>query len=274
MKVRSLGTRRWRISFGTAAACLTIGLLAGSASTQIRVPRRDTNSNSSEAEFQLVRMIYRTFGGGGSHGYFQPWWAIDYPLAEEHFFPALRRMTTLWVADDERHLDLMDERIFEYPFMFMQQPGRGNWRPTEQEAANLREYLLRGGFLLVDDLHGEYDWTIFEAGMRRVFPDRPIVDIPEDDPLMHIFYDLDERTAIPGERHLRFNRSGQIVAQMEGRPRWRGIYDDKQHLMVAIDFNIDMGDAWEHADDPYYPVPMTALAYKLGINYVIYAMTH
>ena len=171
-------------------------------------------------------------------------------------------------------LQLTDERIFEYPFMFMQQPGRGNWRPTAQEAANLREYLLRGGFLLVDDLHGEYDWAVFQAGMRRVFPDRPIIDIPADDPLMHIFYDLDERTAIPGERHLRFNRSGQIVAQMEGPPRWRGIYDDNKHLMVAIDFNIDMGDAWEHADDPYYQVPMTALAYKLGINYVIYAMTH
>jgi hypothetical protein len=251
-------------------ACLT----AGFASTHAGIPTADTQSDSPEAEFQLVRMKYRTFGGGGSHGYFQPWWAIDYPLAEEHFFPALRRSTNIQVADEERHVDLADDLIFEYPFMFMQQPGRGEWSPSAYEASRLREYCMRGGFLLVDDLHSEYDWAIFQSSMRRVFPDRPIVDIPDSDPVMHIFFDLDERTAIPGARHLRMTRGGEIVAQMEGESRWRGIYDDQGRLMVAINFNIDMGDAWEHADDPYYPVPMTALAYKLGINYIIYSMTH
>ena len=257
-----------------SAAVLIICLLAGSASSQTANRSRDMGGNGPEAEFQMARMKYRTFGGGGSRGYYQPWWAIDYPLAEEHFFPALRRTTNVQVADEERHLELTDDRIFEYPFMFMQQPGRGNWRPTAQEAGRLREYCLRGGFLLVDDLHSEYDWAIFQAAIQRVFPDRPIVEIPEDDPLMHVFYDLDQRSPIPGQRHLRIGPGGQIVARMEGTPRWRGIYDDHHQLMVAINFNIDMGDSWEHADDPYYPVPMTALGYKLGINYVIYAMTH
>ena len=234
----------------------------------------DSHKDGPEAEFQLLRMKYRTFGGGGSHGYFQPWWAIDYPLAEEHFFPALRRSTNIQVADEERQYDLMDERIFEYPFMLMQQPGRGEWTPTAKEAARLREYCIRGGFLLVDDLHGEYDWAIFESNIRRVFPDKPIVEIPEDDPLMHVFFDLKDRTAIPGLRHLRRSRGGQIVAQLEGKPHWRGIYNDEGYLMVAINFNSDMGDSWEHADDPVYPVPMTALGYKLGINYILYAMTH
>ena len=91
---------------------------------------------------------------------------------------------------------------------------------------------------------------------------------------MHIFYDLDENNPIPGVRHLRRGRNGQIVAQMQGKPSWRAIYDDHNRIMVAMNFNIDMGDAWEHADDPIYPVPMTALAYKFGVNYVIYAMTH
>jgi hypothetical protein len=109
--------------------------------------------------------------------------------------------------------------------------------------------------------------------MDKVMPDRPIIEIPESDPLMHIFYDLDERNPIPGVRHLRM-RGGQIVAQMEGKPSWRAMYDDHGRIMVAMSFNSDMGDAWEHADDPYYPVPMTALAYKFGVNYVIYAMTH
>src|SRR5262245_56088887 len=88
-------------------------LIAGFASTHASGSKPDTQGDGPEAEFQLARMKYRTFGGGGSHGYFQPWWAIDYPLAEEHFFPALRRSTNIQVADDERHLELMDDRIYE-----------------------------------------------------------------------------------------------------------------------------------------------------------------
>jgi len=234
----------------------------------------DDSKDGPQAEFQLLRMKYRTFGGGGSHGYFQPWWAIDYPDAEEHFFPALRRSTNIQVADEERQYDVNDDRIFEYPFMFMQQPGRGMWTPNPQEAARLREYLLRGGFLFVDDLHGEYDWGIFESSMRRVFPDRPIVEVPPTDTIMHSFFDISQGAQIPGKRHLRRTYGGEIVAQMEGPQHWRGIYEHDGRLMVIINFNMDTGDAWEHADDPDYPVPMTALAYQVGVNYVIYAMTH
>jgi hypothetical protein len=102
-----------------------------------------------------------------------------------------------------------------------------------------------------------------------------IVDIPESDPLLHILYDLDQRTQIPGRRHLYRGADGQIHAELPGGPpRWRGIYDEQGRLMVAINYNMDMGDAWEHADDPVYPEPMTALAYRFGINYIVYAMTH
>jgi hypothetical protein len=256
------------------AAGLIVCLLAGIASSQTVNRRRDTNADSPEAEFHMARMIYRTIGGAGSHGFIQPWWAVDYPFAEEHFLPALRRLTNLSVADDSRHLELSDDRIFDYPFLFLQQPGQGNWRPTTQEAERLREYLLRGGFMLVDDFHGEYEWAVFESVMQQVLPDRQIVEIPDDDPIMHVFYDLGDRVQIPGVRHLRRGRGGQIVAQMEGEPHWRGIYDDHRRLMVAMNFNMDMGDSWEHADDPYYPAPMTGQAYRLGVNYVIYAMTH
>jgi len=138
----------------------------------------------------------------------------------------------------------------------------------------LREYLMRGGFLMVDDFHGPYDCQVFEAAMKRVLPGRPIVDIPDDDPLLHIFFDLNKRTQIPGRRHLRRGAGGRTVAAMAGPPRWSGIYDDQKRLMVAINFNMDMGDAWQHADDPVYPAEMTGLAYRFGVNYVIYAMTH
>src|SRR5215472_12317566 len=185
-------------------SCLLLVCVAsGIANTHAGTPALDKQSDGPDAEFQLARVKYATRGGGGSHGYYQPWWAIDYPLAEEHFFPALRRTTNVQVADDERHLELSDDRIFEYPFLFLQQPGQGNWRPTAEDAARLREYCLRGGFLLVDDPHGEYGWAIFENAIKRVFPDRRIVDIPDADPLMHVFFDFDTRVGIPGDRHLR-----------------------------------------------------------------------
>lgn len=246
---------------GGLIACL----VAGVASSQ--KPKGPAGSTWPEAEFHMARMQYETTGGGGSRGFFEPWWAIDYPLAEANFLPALERVTRLSVAEDSRHLTLTDPRLFDYPWLFAQQVARGQWQPSDEDLENLREYLLRGGFLVFDDFHGSYEWDVFQSIMRRLFPNRPIVDIPESDPLLHVMYDLDKRTQIPGERHLRWQR-------MEGPPHWRGIYDDAGNLMVAINHNIDMGDAWEHADDAFYPLPMTATAYRFGVNYVIYAMTH
>src|SRR5438105_987346 len=159
-----------------AAAGFVVLLLIGRGSSQDANRAHNTEGDQPDAEFQMARVKYRTYGGAGSHGIIQPWWAIDYPLAEEHFFAALRRVTNIQVAEDERHLELTDKRIFQYPFLFLQQPGQGNWRPSNEDAANLREYLARGGFLLVDDFHGERDWAIFQAAIKRVLPDREIVE--------------------------------------------------------------------------------------------------
>ncbi len=218
-------------------------------------------------EFNFARLAYAAYGCAGSRGTCNPWWAIDYPLAEAHFLAALQRMTRVQGTTDSVFVTLDDDRLYDYPWLFLQQVGRGEWHPHGEQLARLREYLERGGFLVVDDFHGEYEWAIFESAMRDLLPDRPIVDIPEADSLMHVMFDLDRRTQIPGERHLRYMR-------MEGPPHWRGIYDRDGRLMVAINHNIDMGDAWEHADDPSYPTPMTATAYKFGVNYVLYALTH
>ena len=107
--------------------------------------------------------------------------------------------------------------------------------------------------------------------MRRVFPDRPIVELDESDTLMTIIYDLDKSVQIPGRSYF----SSGVTWQRDGRtPHWRGIYDDKNRLMVAINFNMDLGDAWEHANDPRYPEVFTGLAYRFAVNYVIYSRTH
>ncbi len=246
---------------------IVICLVGTLASAQFRRAPPEPVGGPPEAEFHMARLAYYAPGCAGSRGYCNPWWAIDYPQAEAHFLPAVTRMTRIEVAPNSRHLTLADDGLFDYPWLFLQQAGRGDWAPQGEELARLREYLERGGFLVVDDFHGEYEWAAFREAIVAVLPGRPIVDIPDGDMLHSILFDLDKRTQIPGERHLGWQ-------QMEGPPHWRGIYDDRGRLMVAMNHNIDMGDAWEHADDAHYPAPMTATAYRFGVNYVIYAMTH
>ncbi|MDT8398199.1 MAG: DUF4159 domain-containing protein [Pseudomonadales bacterium] len=255
---------------------LVAGLFAGPGFAQQNSPAQNKDP---EAEFHMARMIYAdTSGGrvGGSRrygfGYRPGWWAIDYPEAETHFISGIRRLSRIDAADDSRHLQLSEDAIFDYPWLFVQQVGQ--WRLSQAETARLREYLLRGGFLVADDFHGEYEWQVFAEAMRRVFPDHAIVDLDTSHEVFHVLYDLDQLTQIPGQRHLYRAANGDIRAQLQGPQKWRGIYDEAGRLMVAINFNMDMGDAWEHADDPYYPEPMTALAYRFGLNYLVYAMTH
>jgi hypothetical protein len=246
----------------------------------------------ADAEFHLARLAYPTYSYANSRGYSNnPMWRVDFPNAELNFLPALSRLTTISVdlsvgvdfrdAIDRLHLEIHDDRIFGYPLLYMQQPGQAGWRPDESEAARLREYLDRGGFLLIDDFHGRDLYSVQEA-LKLVLPNHEIVEIPGDDPLMNVFFDLGDRLQIPGQRHLgggfrrggRGSGGGEVQFYMEGPPYWLGIYDDRDRLIVGINYNIDMGDAWEHADDAFYPAPMTGQAYRLGVNYVIYAMTH
>ena len=233
----------------------------------------DVDAPNPTAEFHMARMVYSDGGSArrGRYGFRRGWWAIDYPEAEIHFHGGVTRLTNVDMAEDSHHIDLMNDALFDHPWLFAQQIGQGYWQPSDEEAARLREYLLKGGFLVIDDFHGQ-EWPIMEAAMRKVLPGYTIITLdPARDEIFHALYDLDALTQIPGERHI---RCGTNQAYMEGPQRWAGIYDGEGRLMVAIDFNMDVGDAWEHADDPCYPEPMTALAYRFGINYLIYAMTH
>jgi Domain of unknown function (DUF4159) len=252
-----------------SVACLVCGIAAAQFGRG-RYPESDDLPKAGgrpEAEFQMARLHYFANGCAGSRGVCNPWWKIDYPEAESHLLPAIERMTRIQVAPDSRQVSLDDDNLFDYPWLFLQQPGVGHWHPQGEELIRLREYLDRGGFLVVDDFHGEHEWAEFRDAIADVLPGRPIVDIPDNDALLTVLFTLDKHTQIPGERHLYWQR-------MEGPPHWRGIYDDHGRLMVAAGHNSDMGDAWEHADDPRYPAPMTAMAYRFGVNYVAYAMTH
>ncbi len=216
------------------------------------------------AEFHFLRVEYVDLPGANRR-FGRGWWRQDWPEAEAHFAQGVKRLTQIDVGAGV-HLGLTDDRIYDYPWIYATQVGY--WDLSDEEIASLREYLLRGGFLMTDDFYGEAQWAVFAAAMARVFPEHPIVEVPEDDSTLHVLYDLDQRIQIPGLRHLR-GRWGQ-----PGEPHWRGIYDEDGRMMVAANYNMDIGDAWEHADWVEYPEPMTALAYRFGINYVVYAMTH
>lgn len=227
----------------------------------------DAGIGAAPGEFEFVRLAYSgNRYAGANRGQA---WRTDWPDAEHHFLRGVNRLTTVDAADEGRIMIPLDADIYDYPWIYAVEVGY--WHLNDQEAARLRDYLLRGGFLMVDDFHGSFEWAMFKASMDRVFPDRPIVDIAEGDEAFHVLYDLDHRIQIPSRM---FIYSGQTWERDGVTPHWRGIYDDQGRLMVAINHNMDIGDAWEHADWPDYPENMTALAYRFGINYLIYAMTH
>lgn len=233
----------------------------------------------SRAEFHFIRMEYtdifqsgRAQGGfrfaGGGRG----WWRQDWPAAEIHFAQGIRRLTRIDTGVG-RHMHLKDDRIFDHPWLYATQVGW--WDLSDLEIRRLREYLNRGGFLVVDDFHGFEDWELFRQSMLRLFPGALIEELDPDHPAMNLHYQIKERTYIPGLRHLRRAPGGGITVQPQAvPPTWRGIHDERGRLLVAINFNMDIGDAWEHADMPEYPEAMTSFAYRLGLNYIIYSMTH
>ena len=235
-----------------------------------------------EAEFHFLRLEYtdlpqfqRGFGFRSRNGRGRGWWLQDWPDADDHFTAGVQRLTRVDTGDP-RHVSLLDDHLFDYPWIYATQTGY--WDLSDAETARLREYLLRGGFLVVDDFWGPEEWEWFRQTMDRVLPNKPITDIAQSDAVMHVLYDIQEkdRTFIPGSRHLRRGPGGTIVVQQPPgtAPAWRAMYDDRNRMVVAVNFNTDVADAWEFADVPYYPAAMTLLAYRYGINYIIYSMTH
>jgi hypothetical protein len=216
------------------------------------------------AEFVVGRLIYP--GGGRS-------WTVDYPKGDRTLAALLRRFTRLDVRSVEQPVDPDDEGdIYYWPFLIAGLAG--NWRLNDEQAATLREYLLRGGFIYFDSFFGESDWRGFEAGLTQIFPERPIIDIPPDHPVLNIVYDLSELThiQIPHFQSLQGGGGGWINGGRE--PHWRGIEDDDGRLMVLIGFNNDTPDAWQWADDPRYPAEAANLGLRIGVNIATYLMTH
>ena len=224
---------------------------------------------NEKTEWAFARLRYPLYGGRGGYRWGSSW-GIDFPKADRQFVRGVKRLTRLHARSAEQVVDLDEgDDVFYWPWLYAVEVG--HWGLTDEQCQKLREYLLRGGFLMVDDFHGTREWQIFTASMSRVFPDRPIVEIENKDAIFHVLYDLDERIQVAGTVAL----ENGVTYEYDGvQPHWRAIYDDYNRVMVAICWNQDNGDAWEWADSPYYPEKMTGQAYRMGINYIIYAMSH
>jgi hypothetical protein len=229
------------------------------------------------AGFVVSRLMYpsnvsmgrRRFGGpdwreGGTS------WAVDYPRGDRYFARILRRLTTIDVRSVEQPVNLEDgDDVFDWPYLIV---GLGGYMDlTDDMAAKLREYLLRGGFLLADSFFGQDQWEGFAYAMHQVFPDRQIEDLPDTHPAFHTVYDLDGQHMVPHFEEY----SGQAGYLSGGSvPHWRGIRDDAGRVMVAIAFNNDIGDSYQWADDPRYPAESATRGLQMGVNFVVYALTH
>ncbi|MBZ5608599.1 MAG: DUF4159 domain-containing protein [Acidobacteriia bacterium] len=218
--------------------------------------------------FGFGRGFRRQRGVNWQEGYSN--WTIDYPRSDRHLSAAVRRLTRIQARSVEEPVNLDDgDEVYNWPWLYGVEVG--HWDLTDEQAGKLRDFLLRGGFFMCDDFHGTQEWQVFIASMQRVFPDRAIVDLDDREAIFHSIFDLDGRYQVPGAQFL---RSGRTYEQDGYEARWRGIYDHKGRLMVAICHNMDLGDSWEHADNPLYPEKYSALGLRIGVNYIVYAMTH
>lgn len=241
--------------------CFSNALYSNEPKVEIQELPINQRSNP-QYEFEFARVVY-------DGGYEWPRWRADWPDAEFHFSKGLKRLTRIDVSSESAVIALDDQSLFEYPWLYVVEVGY--WSLSNSERNNLKEYLLRGGFLMVDDFHGIREWANFESVMRDVFPDRKIVKLAHTSALFNVHFAIEERTQIPGIRSIMNNRTWEKGGV---NPGWFGILDDFGRVMVAINFNQDIGDAWEHADDAIYPEVYTGLAYRMGVNYVVYAMSH
>ncbi|HEX9692429.1 MAG TPA: DUF4159 domain-containing protein [Gemmatimonadales bacterium] len=213
-----------------------------------------------DGRFVFVRLRYDPLSSGFRRR--NLWWDHDYPRAERHLTTILEELTTVVPRRDGSNILAADDpELFKYPVAYLSEPG--HWTMSESEMVNLRAYVLKGGFLIFDDFEGG-DWYNFAEQVRRLLPEHQIVRLDPSHPIFHSFYDID---TFEGIRH-----------PYSGRPsQFHGVFEDNdptKRLLMIINYDADIGESWEWSDTGFIPIDLTNQAYKLGINYIVYAMTH
>jgi hypothetical protein len=237
---------------------------------RVRPPSSSADSGPSFGEYTFVRTIYdsprarRGYYGGGT-------WTTDYPEADNNFIVGLREWacTNLKIAPRPEQLEVTDDRIFDYPILYAVEPGFMDL--STEQAARLREYIARGGFIFWDDFWGEREWDNVQEQIHKIDPEFEIHDLPLSHPIFHSYLDVEEVVQVPNV----YNAQRGVTSEKGGIvPHYMGVLNKKGRVVGFISRNCDMGDAWEWINDPSYPVKYGLPAYKVGINVVIYAMSH
>jgi hypothetical protein len=222
--------------------------------------------------FTFVRIKYDSLGYGRGGG-----WDTDYRDSDLNFSLRLQQLTSMKVNPEPIVLQLTDPQLFDYPFIYIIEPGRLTFH--EEEVSALRRYCLNGGFLMVDDFWGDEEYNNLYNELKRVFPDREPTEVPLEHEIFHCVYDLKEKPQVPSI-HAVHSGSDQTWEPRYGSdtsiPYYKAIYDDRQRIMVFICHNTDLGDGWEREGENqwYFEEFSVKKAYPMGINIVTYAMTH
>jgi hypothetical protein len=233
------------------------------------VPEWKNDEHFKSDVFTFVRVRYESFGGRGRGG---GNWATDFPDSDLNFSYRLHELTSLEVDPHGKIIELTDDALFDYPFIYLVEPGR-MWLRDEEVVA-LRRYLLNGGFLMVDDFWGEDEYANLYENMKRVFPDREPVELPLEHEIFHCVYDLKKKPQVPSI-HAWYN--GLTTERYDAEEaHYKGIFDDEGRMMVIICHNTDLGDGWEREgmDPQYFKEMSEKYSYPMGINIITYAMTH
>jgi len=228
--------------------------------------------NADDFGFRFIRIKFKTSYGGSSssgrggwgrgrgRGGGTPHWEHDYPTAELNLYDVIEQTTKIKIDGDPLVLTLNDKRIFEYPILYLCEPGY--WNMEEEEVLNLREYLKRGGFIIFDDFRGGREWDNFYYQMKRVFPKKEFVELKPDHPIWSVYYEVDPVEA------------ASLVSGYYGRygDQYFTMYDADGRMMMVVCYNQDIGDGWEWPDRNYDQASTDA--FKMGVNFIIYALTH
>lgn len=236
-----------------------------------RSPQIQADTGPSFGEYTFVRTIYDSPYRGRRGYYGAGTWTTDYPEADNNFIVGLREWagTNLKIAPRPEQLEILDDRVFDYPILYAVEPGF--MELSTEQAGRLREYIMRGGFIFWDDFWGEAEWDNVQEQIHKIDPEFEIQDLPLSHPIFHSYLDVEEVVQVPNI----YNAQRGVTSEKGGIvPHYMGVVNKKGRVVGFISRNCDMGDAWEWINDPSYPVKYGLPAYKVGINVVIYAMSH
>lgn len=263
----------------SAGALVASASAVGLAATSPRGEERDGAARSVAAQYQELNAPYDgryhfvriRWGGGESRFGFgrrgrEPLWAHDYPRGERNFLKILDETTLVGaLVDGSNVLELDDPELFKFPVAYIVEVTY--WDPSDEEVERLGEYLRKGGFLIVDDFRDEWGGTRaldnLEYHLKRALPESVMVQVEPTDPIWDSFFRVDPNAVIP--------------SYGPGDFAWYGIYEDNdrsKRLMAMINYNNDLSEYWEYSDRGWLPIDLSNEAYKLGVNYVVYALTH